>query len=47
VFTYTSRNILLITGIMFSVSLAPDKYLQVFKCLVAVWPVISEDHLSL
>jgi hypothetical protein len=45
-FTYTSRNILLIIGIIFNVLLGPDEDLQVFECLVAVWSVISQDHLS-
>jgi hypothetical protein len=35
-FTYTSKNILLIMGIIFSVFLGPDEHLQVFDCPVAV-----------
>jgi len=29
-----------------SVFLEPDEHLQVFESLIAVWSVISEDHLS-
>jgi hypothetical protein len=45
-FTYTSSNILLLSGIIFSVFLGPDEHLQVFECPVAVWSVASEDRLS-
>jgi len=38
-FIYISKNILLITGIMFSVLLEPDKHLPFFKGTVAVWTV--------
>jgi hypothetical protein len=45
-FTYTSKNILLILVIILSQFLGPDKQLQVFECPVAVGSVIREDHLS-
>ena len=41
--TYIGANILLTNGNVFNVFLGPDKHLEVFKCPVAVWPVISED----
>jgi hypothetical protein len=44
-FTYINKIILLIIGIIFSVFHGPDGHLPVFECLVAVWSVISEDHL--
>jgi len=31
-FTYTSKNILLVIGIIFSVFLGPDEHLQIFEC---------------
>ena len=37
---------MLINGIIFRVFLGPDKHLQVCKCPVAVWSVISKVHLS-
>ena len=40
-FIYTSKNILLIIGITFSVFHGPDKHLQVFECPIALWSVIS------
>jgi len=46
-YTYTSKYILLIVGITFSGFVRPVEHLQVFECPVAVWSVISEDHLSL
>jgi len=42
-FTYISKSIMLIIGIIFSVSLGPDEHLQVFECLVALCSVISKD----
>lgn len=33
--TYTSKNILLITGSAFSVFFGPDEHLPVFECSVA------------
>ena len=45
VFMYTSKSILLKTGIIFSVFIESDEQLQVIECSVAVWLVISEDHL--
>jgi hypothetical protein len=45
-FTYTSKYILLILGIILSVFRVPDERLLVFECPVAVWSVINEDHLS-
>ena len=44
-FTDTSKSILLIIGITFSVFLGPDAHLQVFECPVAMWSMIS-GHLS-
>jgi hypothetical protein len=44
--TNASKNILLISSIMFSVFLGPDEHLQVFECAAAVCLGISEDHLS-
>jgi len=43
---YTSKNMLLIIGIIFSVIFGLGEHLQVFECPVAVWSVISEDYLS-
>jgi len=31
-FTYTSKNILLVIGLIFSVFLGPDEHLQVYEC---------------
>jgi hypothetical protein len=45
-FSYTSKNILLVLGLIFSVFLWPDEHLQVSECPVAVLSVISEVHLS-
>jgi hypothetical protein len=45
-FTYISKNILLIIGIIFGVFVGPDKHLPVFECPIALWSVISEDRLS-
>jgi len=45
-YTYTSRNIVLIVGITFSVFLGPDEQWRDFECPIAVWLMISEDHLS-
>jgi len=45
-YTYTRKNVLLIVGIIFSGFLRPVGHLKVFECPVAVWSVISEDHLS-
>ena len=45
-FTYVSKYILLIIGIIFSVSLGPDDHLQVFQSPVALWSVISKDLLT-
>ena len=44
-FIYTSKNILSINGIMFSVFRGPDEHFQVFEYPVALWSVIREDHL--
>jgi hypothetical protein len=41
-FTNKSKNILVITDIVFSVFLGPDECLQAFECLVTVLSVISE-----
>jgi len=45
-FTYTSSNILIIIGIIFSTLLGPDERFQDCECPVAVLSVISEYHLS-
>ena len=44
--TYTNKNILLISGITFSVFTGPDEQFQVPECPVAVWSVIRDDHIS-
>jgi hypothetical protein len=36
---------MIITGVAFTMLLGPDERLQVFECPVALWSVISEDHL--
>ena len=46
-FTYTSKKFSVIfCFIIFSVFLGPDERVQYFECPVAMWSVISEDHLS-
>jgi len=45
-FSYTSKNILLIIGLVLSVFVGHDEHLQDSECPVAVWPVISEIYLS-
>jgi hypothetical protein len=45
-FTYINKNILLIIGIVFSVSLGPYEHLQVFERPVPLWSVISKDLLT-
>ena len=45
-FSYTSKNIILIIGLVFSVFLGPEEHLKVSACPVAVWSVINEVHLS-
>jgi hypothetical protein len=44
-FTDRSGSILLIAGITLCVFLGPDEHLQIFEKMIAVWSVISEDHL--
>ena len=43
---YTTSNIVIITGVAFSMFLGPDERLQDCECTVALWSVISEVHLS-
>jgi len=45
-FTYTSKNVLLKIGILFSLFFGLDEHLRYFECPVAVWSVISEAHPS-
>jgi hypothetical protein len=45
-FTYTSKNTSLITDIIFSAFLMPDKNLGLFECPADMWSVLCEDHLS-
>jgi hypothetical protein len=44
--TYQSKNVLSITGIIFTVFLGHDEHLQAFECPVAVQSVTNKDHLS-
>lgn len=46
VFPYTSKNVLLIIGIIFSVFFGLGEQLEVFECPVALWSAVSEDSLS-
>ena len=41
-FTYTSKNMLLIIGIILSVFLMPEKHLQIFECPVKLY-LLSSD----
>jgi hypothetical protein len=43
---YTSKCMLLIIGIIFSVFFGLGEHYQVFECSVAVWSVITKDYLS-
>lgn len=40
--THTSKNILFIIGVTFSVFFRPYEQLQVFECPVALWAVICD-----
>ena len=42
-FTYTTKNILLITDVILSVFLRPEKHLQIFECPVELYHLSSDQ----